>query len=125
MTKRILVIDDERDLRDIIQLSLEGFTDWETDGAGSGQEGLDKARTNPFDAILLDVSMPDMDGLQVFKQLQSHASTCSIPVVLLTAKTLPSDRHQFIGMGVTGLIGKPFDPTLIAKQVAEILGWTM
>lgn len=125
MTRRILIIDDERDLRDIIQLSLEGFTDWETEAAGSGQEGLARVRVSRFDAILLDVSMPNMDGVQVFQQLQSDVATRAIPVILLTAKTLPSDRQQFAATGVTGLIGKPFDPTLIASQVADILGWTI
>lgn len=125
MTKHILVIDDEQDLRDVIQLSLEGFTDWQTEGVGSGQAGVEKAKIEAFDAILLDISMPDMDGFEVFEQLRSHPTTQSIPVILLTAKVLPNDRRQFIDMGAAGFIGKPFNPETIANQVAKILGWTL
>lgn len=125
MTKNILIIDDEQDLREIVQLSLEDFTPWKAELAGSGAEGLHKATARSFDAILLDVSMPQMDGFQVFEQLQSHPVTQTVPVILLTAKVLPSDRQRFSEMGVAGVITKPFDPELIPKQVAKILGWTI
>jgi CheY-like chemotaxis protein len=123
MTKRILIIDDEPDLREIIKLSLEAFTTWKIEMVGSGLEGIQMAMTQAFDAILLDVSMPEMDGIQVFEQLRSQPDTVEIPVLLVTAKARTRDRQQFIKMGVTGVVIKPFNPRLIAKQIADILGW--
>jgi CheY-like chemotaxis protein len=66
MTKRILVIDDELDIRDVVCLSLEEFGGWQTAAAASGGDGLAQARAGTWDAILLDVSMPDMDGFAVY-----------------------------------------------------------
>jgi CheY-like chemotaxis protein len=68
--------------------------------------------------------MPDMDGFQVFQQLQSDPLTRSIPVILLTAKALPSDRRRFAEMGVAGVITKPFDPVMVRQQVSKFLGWS-
>lgn len=123
MTRRILIVDDEQDIRDVVQASLEDFAGWETVTAQSGMEGLHKARTESLDAILLDVSMPDLDGFQFFEQFQKNAGASAIPVILLTAKVLPSDRRRFAQMGVAGVITKPFNPVTVWQQVSEILGW--
>ncbi len=66
---------------------------------------------------------PGMDGIKLYEQLQSNLLTRSIPVILLTAKVLPSDRAKFAQMGVTGVISKPIEPTTLMEEVAEILGW--
>ncbi|XZO02762.1 MAG: response regulator [Microcoleus sp.] len=95
MTKHILVIDDEADIRDVIQMSLEGFGGWQVMKAESGCKGLLTAKAEPFDAILLDISMPEMDGFECFEQLQADLKTQMIPVVLLTAKALASDRRRY------------------------------
>ncbi|MGA9382679.1 MAG: response regulator [Phormidium sp.] len=123
MSKHLLVIDDEQDIRDVVQVSLEEFAGWQVETADSGKEGLRKVKTGKWDAILLDVSMPDMDGFSVFEQLQANSATRTIPVVLLTAKVLPSDRRRFTEMGVTGVITKPFNPVTVWSQVATILKW--
>lgn len=123
MTKHLLVIDDEQDIRDVVQVSLEEFAGWQVETADSGTEGLRKVKTGKWDAILLDVSMPDMDGFSVFEQLQANSATQTIPVILLTAKVLPSDRRHFTEIGVTGVITKPFNPVTVWHQVAEILNW--
>lgn len=123
MTKRILVVDDDPDIRDVAQLALRKFARWEVTAAPSGQEGLNLAKSASPDAILLDVSMPDMDGISVFEKLQSDPATQPIPVVLLTAKVLPSDRQRFAALGVAGVITKPFDPVTLSTQVAKLLGW--
>ena len=123
MTKRILVVDDEASLRDLASICLEDLGGWEVIAAASGQEALLKAGTNPLDAILLDVSMPDMDGFQCYSKLKDNPTTQPIPVILLTAKVLPDDRARFTQMEIAGVITKPFDPTLLCDQVAELLGW--
>lgn len=123
MTKRILIVDDDQDICRILQISLEKFAGWTTITAASGKEGLLQAQTECLDAILLDVLMPDMDGFQFFTQMQADVTTRSIPIILLTAKTLPSDRQRFAQMAVAGVITKPFNPMTIWTQVAAILGW--
>jgi CheY-like chemotaxis protein len=97
---------------------------WNTTAAASGQEALAKAESIPLDAILLDVSMPEMDGFQCYEQLKANPTTQSIPVVLLTAKVLPDDRTRFAQMEIAGVITKPFDPVSICDQLSELLHWT-
>ena len=123
MTKRILIVDDEDDIRDIIQAALEEFAGWWTITANSGAEGLRLAKTETLDAILLDISMPNMDGFQVYEALSADRHTCQIPVIVLTAKALPRDQQQLAELNIAGVITKPFDPMTIWQTVAAILGW--
>lgn len=120
---QILVIDDEDLIRELVQACLEDLGGWETLAAASGEEGLQLAQMKPFDAILLDMSMPGMDGFEVYERLQSNPKTQAIPVILLTAKVLPSDRDRFDKMGVAGVISKPIEPITLTEAIAEILGW--
>jgi len=124
VTKQILVIDDEDDIREVAQLCLEMLGGWQVLTASSGSEGLLLAEVEQPDAILLDVMMPDTDGIATFRELQANRITQHIPVILLTAKVQSADRRQFAGLGVTALITKPFDPLSLAEQVAAALGWS-
>ncbi|HBL12483.1 MAG TPA: two-component system response regulator [Cyanobacteria bacterium UBA11162] len=123
--KCILLIDDEEDIREVAQLSLELEAGWDVLTANSGSEGIAKAKTQQPDAILLDVMMPDMDGFTTFQQLQADLVSRSIPVILLTAKVQPADQRKFQAIGVAGWITKPFDPISLAHQVADTLGWQL
>lgn len=123
MTKRILIVDDEADICQVVQASLEEFGGWQTLLAYSGQAGLSVAQTEFLDAILLDVSMPEMDGFQMFEQLQKHPATRNVPVILLTSKVLARDRNRFADLAIAGVITKPFNPLTIWQQVAELLEW--
>lgn len=116
----ILVIDDEEDIREVAQLSLEMTAGWRTAGAGSGAEGLARARGAAPDAILLDVMMPGQDGASVLAELKADPRTAAIPVVMLTAK---AKTEQHPPAGVAGVILKPFSPGELAVQIAEMLGW--
>lgn len=122
-TKRILVIDDEDGIREIIQICLEAAAGWEVETAASGREGLATAQSMQPDAILLDVMMPDMDGPTTFERLQANAATRHIPTILLTAKAKVSEQQQFIDLGLTGVITKPFKAQDLVNQIREILGW--
>ncbi|HAG84083.1 MAG TPA: two-component system response regulator [Cyanobacteria bacterium UBA12227] len=124
-TKCILLIDDEEDIREVAQLSLEMEAGWDVLTANSGSEGIAKAKTQQPDAILLDVMMPDMDGFTTFQHLQADLVSRSIPVILLTAKVQPADQRKFQAIGVAGWITKPFDPISLAHQVADTLGWQL
>ncbi len=121
--RRILVVDDEDDIREVAQLSLEMVGGWEVLTASSGAEGIRRAAAERPDAILLDVMMPEMDGPTTFRALRDDPSTQCIPVILLTAKVQASDRRAFDGLGVAGVLSKPFDPMLLSAQVSETLGW--
>lgn len=121
MSKRILIVDDDDDIRDVVQISLEEFAGWSVVTAASGREGLQLAKTEKLDAIVLDISMPDMDGFQLCAALQADPQTRNIPIVVLTAKALPSDRNRFAMLDIAGLITKPFDPMTVWKDIAERL----
>jgi CheY-like chemotaxis protein len=123
LPKKILIIDDEDRIREVIALCFQTLASWETVGASSGVEGLLKAESVQPDAILLDISMPEMDGAATFQKLQANPNTQGIPVILLTAKVQPADRVQFAQMDIAGIIPKPFDPVQLSRQVAELLGW--
>ncbi len=121
--KQILIVDDQEHLRELVQVCLEDLAGWNTLVAASGKECLQILETERPSAILLDVSMPGMDGIAVYDRLQSNPMTRSIPVILLTAKVLPTDMAKFAKMGVDGVIPKPFSATTLKEEVAKILGW--
>lgn len=123
MTKRILVIDDENGIREIIQICLESITDWEILTAPSSREGIEIAKSEHPDAILLDVMMPCMDGPTTFKQLQTIAETCDIPTIFLTAKAQTSEQNELLNLGVAGVITKPFLPENLVINICKILNW--
>jgi len=123
-TKSILVIDDEPNLCLVIQASLETMGNWQVITAESGKKGLQLAQTEQPDAILLDVMMPDMDGLTLLKELQNSSSTQKIPVILLTAKVFNNNITEFDQLGIAGVIAKPFDPMTLTKEVSKVLDWS-
>lgn len=123
MSRRVLVVDDDDAIREVAQTSLELVAGWVVDVAASGQDALDLAVADPPDAILLDVMMPSMDGPTTFARLQADTRTRDVPVVLLTAKVQPSERRRWEGLGVAGVLAKPFDPLGLPGQVADLLGW--
>ena len=121
--KHILIIDDDDDIRDVAQLALETVGGWQVSVASSGPEGLAQMQTMLPDAVLLDVMMPDMDGMAVFEHMQAEPKTQAIPVILMTAKTQATDQDRFLRLGVTAVITKPFKAMRLAEQIANILGW--
>ncbi|HHP7232969.1 MAG TPA: response regulator [Xenococcaceae cyanobacterium] len=122
MTQKILLIDDDDDIREATQICLEITGDWEIMTASSGREGLTQAIANQPDVILLDVMMPDMDGLETFAQLQANNATKNIPVILLTAKAQPGEQRQFTKLKVSGVITKPYEPFDLSNRITQILG---
>jgi CheY-like chemotaxis protein len=121
--KRILIIDDEDHIREIVTVTLEATQPWEVSTARSGADGVDVARREVPDAILLDVMMPAKDGPTTLRELQADPATKSIPVIFLTAKVQGPDRRKFLQLGVRGIITKPFDPLSLGNQIQELLLW--
>ena len=123
MSHTLLLVDDEDDIREVAQLSLEMTAGWEVHTASSGAQALAAARALKPEAILMDVMMPEMDGPTAVRHLKADPETAGIPVILLTAKVQASDRRAFEDLGVVGVLAKPFDPMALAGEVAAVLGW--
>jgi len=121
--RRILIIDDEDDIREVAALSLEATAGWEVLTASSGADGIAIAIAAQPDAILLDVMMPGMDGPSVLRRMQGEPALSGIPVLFLTAKVQGVDQRRFSNLGVAAVLFKPFDPLTLAQQVSGVLGW--
>jgi CheY-like chemotaxis protein len=121
VTKRILIIDDEDDIREIVEVALQQTAGWQTLTASSAAEGVESARAELPDAILLDVMMPDVDGVTALARLRADERTAAIPVILLTATVQIAQGGQ--AGQAAGVILKPFDPLTLARQVSAMLGW--
>jgi len=119
----VLVVDDNDDIRELAQLCLETVDGWVVLTAGSGPDAIAAAREHHPDAVLLDMMMPEMDGLTTFEHLQSDESTRDIPVLLFTAKLQARDRQVWEGTAIRGTIAKPFDPMTLGAEVSRTLKW--
>jgi two-component system alkaline phosphatase synthesis response regulator PhoP len=122
--RRILIVDDEDDIREVAQVSLELLGSYEVLTASGGRDGVDSARLRQPDAILLDVMMPDLDGPATLAELRADPATRDIPVLFLTAQTQAADHTRLARLGVAGILTKPFDPLKLAAQVAAALHWS-
>jgi two-component system OmpR family response regulator len=116
-TLRVLHVDDEPDIREVVEISLGLDADIETRSCESGKEALALAAAWPADIILLDVMMPMMDGPATLARLRSNAQTASIPVVFMTARAQTRELDIFRSLGAVGVICKPFDPMTLAASV--------
>jgi two-component system, OmpR family, response regulator len=119
--RKVLMIDDEEDIRVIGKLSLQAVGGWTVVLASSGPEGLRAAETERPDLILLDVMMPEMDGPTTFRSLQENPSTASIPVIFMTARVQKQEVQSYLDLGAAGVVAKPFDPMTLPAEVREIL----
>jgi CheY-like chemotaxis protein len=123
MTKRILVVDDEDTIREVLGVCLRKLGGWQVLTAASGPEALAIAQTDRPDAILLDLRMPAMDGATVLRKLRENPSTVAIPVVMLTANAYLPNLPLFSELGVVATMSKPFEPLILVSQIATILNW--
>jgi CheY-like chemotaxis protein len=121
MSKCVLVVDDEEDIRSIAQLGLEMGAGWTVLTACSGKEALQVAADSQPDVILLDLMMPDMDGRETLQKLKANSTTQNIPVILLTARIQKSDRDSFADLDVAAVFAKPFRPMQLPDQISEVL----
>lgn len=120
---RVLVVDDESDIRSIARLALERVGGWQVFTAASGLEGVEIAVREQPEAILLDGAMPGMDGLATLRELRERDETRDIPVVFITASVQAAQQRVFRSAGARAILAKPFDPMTLAAEVAAALGW--
>jgi CheY-like chemotaxis protein len=121
--RRILVVDDDDATREAAALSLHTMAGWDVVEAYCGAQAIETATRHQPDAILLDVMMPAMDGPAMVAKLRSVRATSHIPIVLLTAKLQAVQDGSLTHLPVAAILPKPFNPLLLAQQVAEALGW--
>ncbi|MGL6284114.1 MAG: response regulator [Microcoleaceae cyanobacterium] len=123
--KRILLIDDQADIRQVVQLSLEIVAGWQVISCNTGLEGVELAQKEKWDVILLDLMMPNLDGVATLHLLESCDKTQQIPVILLTADIPPAKMLALKSLGFSGIITKPFEPISLASQIALTLQWDL
>jgi two-component system OmpR family response regulator len=119
--QKVLLVDDDQNLRRIGQLSLRNVGRWQVLLATCGAEALSIARVEKPDVILLDVMMPAMDGPSTLSQLRSLEETMGIPVIFLTAKIQIHEVDDYIRLGAVGVIIKPFDPMTLPFDIERML----
>jgi CheY-like chemotaxis protein len=119
VSRRLLLVDDEDDIRAVARLSLESVGGWEVVTAASGADAVSAATGEPFDAILLDVMMPELDGPSTLERLREAG--VQAPVVFLTAKVQPGDRRALEATSAAGILAKPFDPMRLPEDLDRVL----
>jgi DNA-binding response OmpR family regulator len=120
MAARVLVIDDEGPIRLLCRVNLEA-AGMVVDEAENGATGIEAARKERPDVILLDVMMPGMDGWDVFGELVKEERTATIPVVFLTARAELRDQARGLELGGVDYVTKPFDPLELAPLIDDLL----
>lgn len=118
--KKILVVDDDPDLQKIAKLSLEKKGGFIVRVCDSGKQTLLDVKTFQPDLILLDVVLPDMNGMEILSALRKLPEAAQIPVFFLTARVSPQETEKYKELGAAGLIRKPFYPMKLSDQVKEL-----
>jgi two-component system alkaline phosphatase synthesis response regulator PhoP len=124
MKKKILVVDDEKDIVDIIKYNLEKEGEFEVITASNGKQALELAETVP-DLILLDIMMPELNGFEVCKKLKNNPLTSYIPVIFLTAKENEIDEILGLEIGADDYILKPISPRKVIARVKSVIRRTV
>ena len=113
--KRVLLVDDDADIRQITEMSLIHVGGWKVSLASSGAEALDKVND-----IKLDVMMPEMDGPSTYLELRKLAGLSETPIIFVTAKVQRQEVIRYLELGASGRISKPFDPMTLPDAIYEI-----
>jgi CheY-like chemotaxis protein len=118
--REILYVDDEPDIREIVQMALGLVPTLSVSAVDSGQRALESMQAKRPDLVLLDVMMPNMDGPTTLQQMRKQPALESIPVIFMTAKAMPQEVARFRSLGAAAVIAKPFDPMLLGEHVFAI-----
>jgi adenylate cyclase len=116
----VLVVDDDPMVVRILQMAFE-LEGYRVLTASDGEEGLRRGRDDRPDVILLDIMMPKLDGIAVAKALKGDASTASIPVILVSAKTSDDDRKRGLASGADDYVTKPFQQKALVERVKQLI----
>ena len=120
MASRVLVVEDEPDIRDLLAFHLERGG-YQVTRAATGPEALRQLRAAPPDLVILDLMLPEMDGLEVCRRLRAEPATAALPVIMLTAKGVEVDRVVGLELGADDYVVKPFSPKEVLARVRAVL----
>jgi CheY-like chemotaxis protein len=118
--RRVLCVDDEDDILEVVRLCLEMIGGLEVSCCHGGREALEQISAIRPDIILLDVMMPGMDGPATFLELQNSPSGRDIPVVFMTARVRSTETEEYMLLGASGVVAKPFDPATLSSDIERI-----
>jgi CheY-like chemotaxis protein len=118
--RTIVYVDDEPDIREVVQLSLELTEGLQVHTCESGEQALQLVPQLKPDLLLLDVMMPVMDGPATLQRLRGVVALGDLPVIFMTAKAMPQEVARFLELGAVAVIAKPFDPMQLGSQVLAI-----
>lgn len=118
MSSRILVVDDNRSNLELVLYLLRSFG-YEAEAAADGPSGLAALRVGDYDAVLVDIRMPGMDGYEFARRVRADESRARTPLVAVTALAMAGDQKRILASGFDGYIAKPIDPTTFAGEVAR------
>ena len=117
----VLVVDDDENIRTIVDLSIRTFGKCEVTLASSGRQALELVHRNDYDLIVLDVMMPDLDGPATLTEIRRGIPNFRTPVAFLTAKAQASDAEYLMALGASNVITKPFDPKGLVEALCRIV----
>ena len=118
--KKILCIDDEEDILQIAQMSLETVGGYEVTAENNARDGINFALQDKPDLILIDVMMPEMDGPSALKIIKDQDEISDIPVIFMTARVQPDEVSEYLNLGACGVVAKPFDPMSLPAEIEKI-----
>jgi CheY-like chemotaxis protein len=118
--KRVLYVDDDADIREIVQMSLSLDGELSVNLSDGGERALVKMRAEQPDLVMLDVMMPGMDGPSILARMRADETLKHIPVIFMTAKANNSEVARFRALSAIGVIAKPFDPMALGGQVRAL-----
>lgn len=118
--EKILIVEDEEDVIELVRYNLQkdGYL---TESAVTGREAVKKAKSGVPDLVLLDLMLPELDGLEVCRTLKADPETAAIPVIMLTAKGTEADIVTGLEMGADDYITKPFSPRVLLARVKAVI----
>jgi len=117
----VLLVDDNADLRKLVSKTLTCLCNWQVETADSGLAALQFLENHRPDLILMDVSMPQMDGVSTINEINKRPQWRSIPIILITARVQIHEMNQYRHLPIAGVISKPFDPMKLPSQIQRLL----
>lgn len=120
MAQKLLIVEDESDIRELIALHLKrnGFS---IDEAVTGDEGIKKAFSQKYDALVLDWMLPGLSGIEIIKKIKNHPEAAQTPILMVTAKGEAKDIVEGLDAGADDYVTKPFDPTVLVARLRSLL----
>ncbi|OFW12216.1 MAG: DNA-binding response regulator [Acidobacteria bacterium RIFCSPLOWO2_12_FULL_66_10] len=120
MTSRILIVEDDPDIAELVARYLDkaGFT---AERAGSGRDALQAIAARPPDLLILDLMLPQVDGLEICRRVRASEATAGLPIIMLTARAEESDRIVGLELGADDYLAKPFSPSELVARVRALL----